>query len=140
MDGGRRQYLSGNAHGRRFFAPACAAANGRNVDAPGPLYAIQEGRLRAFELKPDGQRHYFNYLRKGDFFGEISVFRGTPRTASIEAVADSKLLMLPPAAPKDERTTLSTLTDIWATPRPWPSPTVTRSSTALNVSTLLRVR
>lgn len=69
----------------------------RQGDPPGPLYAIAEGRLRAF-TEAGGQREYLRYLRKGDFFGEISVFRGTPRTASIEAVSDCRLLALPPDA------------------------------------------
>lgn len=63
----------------------------------GPLYAIEEGRLRVFK-EAGGQREYLRYLRKGDFFGEISVFKGTARTASVEAVTDCSLLALPPDA------------------------------------------
>lgn len=66
-------------------------------DPAGPLYAIEEGRLRVF-LETGGQREYLRYLRKGDFFGEISVFRGTARTASVEAVSECRLLALPPEA------------------------------------------
>jgi ATP-binding cassette subfamily B protein len=69
----------------------------RQGDPAGPLYAIEEGRLRVF-VEADGQREYLRYLRKGDFFGEISVFRGTDRTASVEAVSDCKLLALAPEA------------------------------------------
>ena len=69
----------------------------RQGDPAGPLYAIVDGRLRVY-VDQDGQREYLRYLRKGDFFGEISVFRGTPRTATVEAVSDCRLLSLPPEA------------------------------------------
>lgn len=69
----------------------------RQGDPPGPMYAIEEGRLRVFKEAGD-QREYLRYLRKGDFFGEISIFRGTPRTATVEAMSDAKLLALPPEA------------------------------------------
>ena len=69
----------------------------RQGDPAGPLYAIEDGRLRVF-IETGGEREYVRYLRKGDFFGEISVFRGTARTASVEAVSDCRLLALPPEA------------------------------------------
>jgi len=69
----------------------------RQGDPPGPLYAVEEGRLRVF-VETDGAREYVRYLRKGDIFGEVSVFRGTPRTASVEAVSDCRLLALAPEA------------------------------------------
>ncbi len=67
----------------------------REGDPPGPMYVIEEGRLRAF-LERDGQRDDINYLRKGDSFGELSVLEGRPRTASVEALTPSRLLRLTP--------------------------------------------
>ncbi|MCC6131998.1 MAG: cyclic nucleotide-binding domain-containing protein, partial [Acidobacteria bacterium] len=67
-------------------------------DDPGPLFIVEEGRLRVFKEDERGQRQYLNYLRKGDYFGEISVFKGTPRSASVEAVSDCKLFSLSPKA------------------------------------------
>jgi ATP-binding cassette subfamily B protein len=64
-------------------------------DASGPMYVIGEGRLRVF-LEHEGRRTYRSYLRKGDFFGEISLFKGAPRTASVEAVSACRLLRLSP--------------------------------------------
>ena len=61
----------------------------------GQCYVVEEGRLRAF-IEENGYRNYRTYLRKGDFFGEVSLFKGVPRTATIEAVSPCKLLQLRP--------------------------------------------
>ena len=62
-------------------------------DDPGPMYFVEEGRLRAYQQE-DGERRYVAYLRKGDFFGEIALFTGSKRRSTIEAVSDSTLLRL----------------------------------------------
>jgi ATP-binding cassette subfamily B protein len=67
----------------------------REGDPAGPMYVIEDGRLRAF-LERDGHRDDINYLRKGDSFGELSVLEGRPRTASVEALTPSRLLRLTP--------------------------------------------
>jgi ATP-binding cassette subfamily B protein len=69
----------------------------REGDAAGPMYVVEEGRLRVFNVE-DGKRAYRAYLRRGDFFGEMSLFKGVPRTASVEAVSACRLLCLPSAA------------------------------------------
>lgn len=65
----------------------------RQGDPPGPMYIVEEGRLRAFS-EVDDKKRYLSYLRKGDFFGELSVFKNEPRAASVEAVSDCELLAL----------------------------------------------
>jgi HlyB family type I secretion system ABC transporter len=65
----------------------------RQGDDPGPMYVVEEGRLRVYSGE-NGDRQYLAYLRKGDFFGEMSVFKQTQRTASVEAVSDCTLLRL----------------------------------------------
>jgi ATP-binding cassette subfamily B protein len=62
----------------------------RQGDAPGPMYVVEEGRLRVF-TEEDGRRRYLAYLRKGDFFGELSIFKGLPRAATVEAVTACRL-------------------------------------------------
>jgi HlyB family type I secretion system ABC transporter len=62
-------------------------------DPPGPMYVIEEGRLRAF-VDEDGTRRYLRYLRRGDFFGEVSLFKGEPRATTVEAVGRCRLLRL----------------------------------------------
>jgi HlyB family type I secretion system ABC transporter len=66
----------------------------REGEPPGPMYIVEEGRLRAFRSE-DGSVRDLDYLRKGDFFGERSLFLNEPRAASIEAVVDCSLLRLP---------------------------------------------
>jgi HlyB family type I secretion system ABC transporter len=63
----------------------------RQGDPPGPLYVVRSGHLRAFIGQEDRA-----FLRRGDFFGEVSLFRSTPRTASVQAVSDCDLLALGP--------------------------------------------
>ena len=69
----------------------------REGDPAGPLFIVRDGRLRAFQGS-DGQHHDIRYLRTGDFFGELSLYAGVPRTASVEALEYCRLLAL------DERT------------------------------------
>jgi HlyB family type I secretion system ABC transporter len=65
----------------------------REGDPPGPMFVVESGRLRAF--RQDGNsRSYLAYIRKGDFFGELSMFKRTPRAASVEAVSDCTLLTI----------------------------------------------
>jgi HlyB family type I secretion system ABC transporter len=76
--------------------PLTAAKGDRIVrqgEPPGPFYIVEEGQLRAF-VEEDGRRRNVAYLRKGDVFGEVSMFRGTPRQATVEAVSDCRLLKL----------------------------------------------
>jgi ATP-binding cassette subfamily B protein len=68
----------------------------RQGDPPGPMYVVEEGRLRVFVEDRD-RRTYLRYLRAGDFFGETSIFRGAPRAASVEAHSPCRLLALAPA-------------------------------------------
>ena len=62
-------------------------------DPPGPMFVVEEGRLRVF-VEEDGSRRYLGYLRRGDFFGERSLFKGEPRATTVEAVGPCRLLRL----------------------------------------------
>jgi HlyB family type I secretion system ABC transporter len=65
----------------------------REGEPPGPMYVVKEGRLRVF-VEEDGERRYIRYLRRGDFFGELSLFKREPRSTTVEAVAPCRLLRL----------------------------------------------
>jgi ABC-type bacteriocin/lantibiotic exporter with double-glycine peptidase domain/CRP-like cAMP-binding protein len=59
-------------------------------DPAGPLYFVAEGRLRVWDRAHGDLR----YLRGGDVFGEVSLFLGSSRTASVETVSAVRLLAL----------------------------------------------
>ena len=65
----------------------------RRGDPPGPMYLVREGRLRAY-VETDGRREGVSFLRKGSYFGERSLFAGSSRAATVEAVTDCELLTL----------------------------------------------
>jgi ATP-binding cassette subfamily B protein len=65
----------------------------REGDPPGPLFIIEEGRCRV-HIGVDGRRRNVAFLRRGEFFGEFSVFRDQPREATVEAVTPTTLLRL----------------------------------------------
>src|SRR5262249_32529766 len=49
--------------------------------------------LRVF-VEDNGHRRYIAYLRKGDFFGELSALTHASRAASVEAVSECTVLSL----------------------------------------------
>ena len=65
----------------------------REGDPPGPLYLVEEGQLRV-SRREAGRQRYLQRLGPGDYFGEISMFRGRPRAASVEALTTCRLLTL----------------------------------------------
>jgi ABC-type bacteriocin/lantibiotic exporter with double-glycine peptidase domain len=73
------------------------AAAGRPVyredDPPGPLYLIEEGRLRVVRRENGASVHVAN-LAAGECFGIASALTRTPRTTTVEAVTPARLLSL----------------------------------------------
>jgi ATP-binding cassette subfamily B protein len=67
----------------------------REGDRPGPMYVIEQGRVRVYKTD-DGNESHLGFLRTGDFFGELSLFRNEPRAASAQAVSDCTLLRFSP--------------------------------------------
>lgn len=62
-------------------------------DAPGPVFIVAEGRLHIFH-EMDGQKRDLAFLRQGDFCGEVSLLKNIPRTATVVAVRDCRLLKI----------------------------------------------
>jgi len=65
----------------------------REGDAPGPMFIVESGRVRIY-TQQGGRQKNLAFCRDGDFFGELSAIQNVPRTASAEAMADTKLLYL----------------------------------------------
>lgn len=62
-------------------------------DAPGPVFIVAEGKLHIFH-EEHGQKRDLAFLRQGDLFGEVALLKGIPRTATVVAVSDCRLLKI----------------------------------------------
>jgi CRP/FNR family cyclic AMP-dependent transcriptional regulator len=62
------------------------------------LYGTAKGLMRIWVHGPDGRELTLNLMETGDFFGEIALLDGLPRTASATALADTELISVPRAA------------------------------------------
>jgi tetratricopeptide (TPR) repeat protein len=58
------------------------------------MYLIASGEVKVYTRSATGERVYLSKLGEGDFFGEVSVLTGKPRTATITASQRSELLRL----------------------------------------------
>ncbi len=55
------------------------------------MFIVQSGKVRLFRMI-GGQKRVHGTMEKGDFFGEMSILEGLPRTVSAEAVDDAELI------------------------------------------------
>ena len=60
-------------------------------DVGATMYIVQSGRVRLYR-EVDGNRTVLGDMEKGDFFGEMSILEGLPRTSSAEASESSELI------------------------------------------------
>lgn len=63
-------------------------------DADG-LYCVLDGKIRISNVNSHGKEMVLTWLEDGNWFGEISLFDGLPRTHDAFAESDTQLLMLP---------------------------------------------
>ncbi len=64
-------------------------------DDPGQvLYVILSGKVRIYVTSPDGQEVALALLSVGDYFGELALLDGQPRSASAVAVEPAETLAL----------------------------------------------
>lgn len=61
------------------------------------LLFVLSGRLQAVDLTEDGREIGLSFLVPGDYFGELSIIDGLPRSASVIACETSLLAFLPRA-------------------------------------------
>jgi CRP-like cAMP-binding protein len=58
------------------------------------MYIISEGRVQVSKLSDDGREKILEFLDAGDFFGEMSLLDNAPRSASVRALVESRVLAL----------------------------------------------
>lgn len=63
-------------------------------DEGGGLFLILEGEVKVSRIGRDGREVIIAVLRKGNFFGEMSLLDGQPRSAAATTTAESRLLVL----------------------------------------------
>lgn len=66
----------------------------RQGDNGGSIYIIRSGRARVIK-QAHGSRRVITSLGPGDFFGEMAVISGKPRSATVEITEDATLLKIP---------------------------------------------
>ncbi len=63
--------------------------------APGDcLYIIKSGEVEVFSFNAQGEKSVLANLKEGDYFGEISLITGRPRSASVKALRSVELVRL----------------------------------------------
>src|SRR5947207_13770754 len=88
---------------QRISQVAVPASSPRGVrvsheaDHSDACYLVRSGDLRVTREHPDGRAIALATLGPGDIFGELAMFDGEARSASVETLSDSELLALPAA-------------------------------------------
>jgi CRP-like cAMP-binding protein len=66
----------------------------RQGDPGDALFIVTGGRIRLSTTDPSGNEKVLTYFTDGQFFGEMSLLTGAPRSATATAESDSQLLVL----------------------------------------------
>lgn len=64
-------------------------------DEPGDqFFVLLRGEVKVFVDSPDGREVVLTHLQAGEFFGEMALFEGETRSASVSALSDTELVVL----------------------------------------------
>src|SRR5210317_1367296 len=66
----------------------------RQGDPGGSMYVIRTGKVRVLK-ESHGRQRVVTILGPGDFFGEMAVVTGRPRSATAEVIEEAELLKVP---------------------------------------------
>ncbi len=58
------------------------------------LYILRKGTASAYLNNEDGRQVNLNYMHEGDYFGELSLLDGKPRSASVMTVTDCEIILI----------------------------------------------
>src|SRR5215831_4696495 len=84
--------IAGRLQVRTRAAGAMIVAQDEAADA---MYIIADGHAKVALFGENGREITLSVLRPGDFFGEMSLFDGRPRSANVVAMTATTLLCLP---------------------------------------------
>lgn len=73
----------------------------RKEDAADGVYMLFSGLLQAVDIAEDGREIGLNLIKPGNFFGELSVIDGQPRSAHVIALQPSVVGILPQNAARE---------------------------------------
>lgn len=59
------------------------------------FFVIESGKVEVVQDADGSKPHVLNTLGPGDFFGEMALFEGFPRNATVRAVEDTECLAIP---------------------------------------------
>lgn len=65
------------------------------------FYYLRSGKARIFRTAPDGREQTFRLVSPGDTFDEVPVFDGGPNPATVEAIEESEVILVPAAVLAD---------------------------------------
>ncbi len=74
---------------RRVFAPGETVI--RAGDEGSSMFVVHEGRVKV-QINDNGTPRTVTVLNEGDFFGEMALFTGEPRTANVVAAEETEVL------------------------------------------------
>lgn len=63
-------------------------------DLGGSLYVIVSGTVKIVMMAEDGREHILGLLHEGDYFGEVSLIDGEPRSATSIALSSAGVIMI----------------------------------------------
>ena len=91
LDQGHLQTLSRSAVSRHYKAGETIL---RESEPGDQFFVIVKGEVKVFVDSPDGREVVLTHLQAGDFFGEMALFDGAARSASVASLGESDLVSL----------------------------------------------
>ena len=83
--------LCGTLKRRKFAKNTVIVTEGESCHN---FYIVESGTLKVFVSSPDGKEAILNIHKVGDYFGELALIDGQPRSASVITQTESVLLVI----------------------------------------------
>ncbi len=91
LDPGHLQTLSRSAVSRHYKTGETIL---RESEPGDQFFVIVKGEVKVYVDSPDGREVVLTHLQAGEFFGEMALFDGATRSASVSSLGDSELVSL----------------------------------------------